>query len=303
VWLSGYFSTRLDLGSGTFLTNIYHTSYPQCFVAKFQPNGSLLWQTGTTNLSSIYGAVLDITDGTNAIVAGTSQLGNTVWGTNTISGGLWIGRINGAGQMFGGSGGTNYATQPALDLVVDRLGSAYLVSVHGPRTIASFGNGAIPAHQETQRAIFAKWNRDGNWEWARTDGSGLTNFGSIAKAVAIDNNNSPVIIGSWYGTNRVFSSISVTNTGTGANASGTEVWVGKLQSTAPSVPRISTGLVPGGLRLSWPSASGIYKLERSPDLVQPFAPFAYTATTNAGTGQVEVLLPLANTNAFFILRQ
>jgi hypothetical protein len=205
--------------------------------------------------------------------------------------------------MSGGSGGTNFATQPALDLAVDGQGSAYIVSVHGPNTVAAFGTGAVPPHQEQQRALLAKLNAAGNWEWARTDGSGLANFSSVAKAVALDNSGSPVIFGFWNGTNRLFSSISVTNTGTGANASGTELWVGKLQSSMASLPRITSSTVPGGLRLSWPLSSENYTLERSPDLVQPFAPFAYTATTNPGTGQVEVLLPLSSTNAFFILRR
>jgi hypothetical protein len=121
--------------------------------------------------------------------------------------------------------------------------------------------------------------------------------------VAIDSTGSPIFVGDWSGTNKVFGTTTVTNTGTGANAAATELWVGRLPSAASAMPVISSSISPGGIKLAWPAGAGNYVLETSPSLNQPFGPFAYTATTNAGTGQVEVNLPVSNTIAFFILRR
>ncbi len=303
VWLSGYFANSLDFGAAKPLTNTYSTTNPQCFVARFQPNGNLIWQVGTTNYGAIQFAALDIVDGTNAVVAGINSYGTVTWGSSDVTNNFWIGRLAGDGTMTNAAGGQINSPMSGFGLAVDPWGNAFIGNAQVANYTMTFGNSVIPAPRESSRAVLLRWNPDRTWEWGRTEGAGASNSVANVRFVAINSSGSPIAIGDWSGTNKVFGTTSVTNTGTGANAAANEIWVGKLASAAPVVPAISSTVIGNSLRLSWPAGTGNYVVETTSSLNLPFGSFAYMATTNAGTGMVEVNLPVSNTNAFFILRR
>ena len=303
LWAAGSFSGGINLG-GVPLTNVFTYvggyNVVQAFVARFQPDGSLIGQTVTTNAAAIQVVRLSLSGPTNAVVAGYFPAGAVTWGSQTITNAsFWVGRIDGNGTMREAAGALVDSYVYDVAVVADSRGNTYVGLTGKGNTNHLFGTAAVPGGPELSRALFAKWNSSGAWEWGRTDGAGQTNYPAWLRNLAVDRADRLLLVGDWSGTNRTFGTFFMTNSAPPSQ----ELWIARLPAPALPQLRIVASGATGNLLVSWPLGAADWVLDSTTALETAFSNFNYTATTNVTAGTVEVLLPATNVARFFILRR
>src|SRR6476661_1187 len=183
VYVTGYFTTRLELGS-TVLTSPGTDAY----LAKYDAQGALQWvrQGGA---GDIYAQGIALDAAGNVVIAGDYATAVDFGGSALSGGGLFMYKVSPAGAVLQASQVSNNAPAVANDLALDAAGNAYLTGTFsgsvtmGSTTLSSAGGDDI---------FLCKLDAAGNLLWAQSAG-GTDDDG--AQSVAVDASGNAVIGG------------------------------------------------------------------------------------------------------------
>jgi hypothetical protein len=179
IIVAGYFSGTVDFG-GVILTSVPNPvlgSYvADAFVAKYSPNGSLIWAKGFGGNTTDYASAVAVDGSDNVFIAVTLQSANATFGTSTFStaGGddMVLVKLSSQGAVLWAKrwGGAN--AEDAHAIAVDRAGDLLVVGNFTSST--DLGGGSLSG---TGGTIFvAKYSgADGSYRWAKAVGAGSGN--------------------------------------------------------------------------------------------------------------------------------
>ncbi len=226
------------MGKPLSITLSNTSSFPDIFVAKFDPSGNTQWlrQYGATG--SDYGYTITVDDNGMIYIAGTfhasTRLGdytlNSATGANTE---IFVAKLNASGTVLWAknvawtpSGPSSDLGPAASDIVTDKNGNLYVVGRF--KLTSTFGPGFMLTSSGQSDIFIAKYNAsNGNVRWVKKAGGSGYDKGY---GVTLDNNGDVVITGHFEET-ATFQSTSLTSSGNDdvfvtkyAAASGTLIW-------------------------------------------------------------------------------
>lgn len=219
VYLIGNFqSASIAVGSNTF-TNTGMTNTGEIYLAKFDPDGNLLWakKEGGLGFDMVYSVATDTSGNVlvagsfnNAITFGTTTLthggvgnflvkydpeGNVLWAKRYAADNEWLAVYRVKTDASGNIYMTGYYTSPQIS-----FDGIVLTNNNYDETI---GNGT---------PFLAKFDENGNTIWAKgAQRSGNTNFQNIASDLAIDGSGNVFMGGYFFSETIQFDLLSITN--------------------------------------------------------------------------------------------
>ena len=302
IWVAGRFAQSLNFG-GAPMTNRFPVVASQVgnqlFVARLGLDGSLLWQTNSTNAAAVGFATVSVVEGTNALVAGFNGAGTLSWGSQALAGtNTFVGRIDGNGHPDWLLAGRLPLLRPAMQLAAGPDGGAYLLT--SVTADVELGDRIIPVGGTgLQRTFLARIEPGGAWGWGRVDGT--IGQSTLPGSLTLDPAGTPFAAGWYTGGKTVIGSFTLTNY---PNSTSAEMWVGRLVPQAPESPaQLTMKLMPGGLLLAWPLAESSWKVETTTALGVGFAPLNYTPQTNLAEGVVYTVVAPGPAQRFFRLQK
>jgi len=239
-FIAGYFaSTNLNFG-GVVLTNANPPNF-DAFVARFNPDGTLLWARsfGGTNGDSARAIAIDGQD--NCYVTGYFYSTNFLVGNVTLTnfaangyGSLFIAKFDPSGNLLWARGPDSGYSQSAFGIAVDAAGNCYVTGqFSGTATI-----GGINLVSSGSSDIFLlKYDPNGNLLWAQKAG-GNSNDAGIS--VAVDSGGNAYLLAVIRSTSVIFGNFSFSVKGTNLDQdiivakygpSGNTIWADQFGGT------------------------------------------------------------------------
>ena len=227
VYVTGYFSETSSFGP----TNLVSSGTEDIFLAKYEPEGALLWarKAGGPDYDEGRGVAVDAAG--NVYVGGLFQ-GTAAFGsTNLNSAGqsdVFLAKYTPAGNLLWAraAGGKDY--DEAHGLALDGAGNVYVAGAFDAN--ANFGAFTLVNGSGSSDIFLAKYDAAGNVLWARQAGG---NGDDQASALAVDAATNLYVSGFFSGT-ATFGSTNLTSRGANTthdlfvakyNAAGTLLWV------------------------------------------------------------------------------
>ena len=225
IVVTGYFESTVNFGGTTLASR----RGIDVFVAKYRPDGVLLWATNFGGLQQDAGKAVTV-DTNNNIFAVSSFSGSATFGTNvlTVSAGteMALAKISPAGAVlwakgWGDTGSGCYVVPHAL---ASQGGDVVVTGEFAPP--ANFGGGNIGVSNPNGLFVAKYSGANGNFQWAK--GAGTSGFAQ-GRGVAIDPlTGNAIISGTIQGT-MDFGCGAVTSSATSPffasyNSSGTCLW-------------------------------------------------------------------------------
>ena len=205
VYLSGTFTgtTNFDPGSGS--TSFTATGRNDVFVAKYDPNGNLLWAQDIVGTSGAIDQGYAIAvDGSGNVVAAGSYQNSATFGTTVLTaGGLdesFVTKLNPSGQFLWAKGttGSGSSVAQAAGVAIDASGNVISTGYYTSTVNFNPGAGVLDLPQAGSRAIFVqKLDANGNLVWAQ--GIVGTDINQ-ANSVAADASGNLYVTGTFTGT-------------------------------------------------------------------------------------------------------
>lgn len=236
-------------------------------MAKYSPNGALIWVRRAVSSNWEYGPKLQLDALGNVYVAGSitgqTTFGSTVIAASTNSAFLW--KLDSEGNTLWAQTVIGGVKSNSVGMAIDSVGNAFVVGAFSgtttigtspsPTTLTSVGDSDI---------FIVRYNSDGSPAWAKsfgTNGAGFSYDG--ADSVAVDSSGNPVITGS-YENDLQLGSYTLTGgfpqsdfvakfDGGGGNV----LWAIKLASSSASGPNFS-GLTTPLNRIALDAAGNVY---------------------------------------------
>lgn len=231
IYVAGYFSDQLDLGTNNLhLNNTANPYSKEIFIAKYDSTGFCLWAKsgGAYYDDRILG--MDVDANGNAVVTGTFWEGSGInIGPVNISGSAFgwgdqcfIAKFDKNGNVLWGNfvcsdGGDDQG----LDVATDKKGNSYIVGFMGGNQLFCGGNTVTAFCGQTSFYDHSYWlakiNSSGQFQWAKTFGNLPfdTAYGKYIErdiAVCVDDKDGVFITGGFDHT-RPFGNGTLTSTG------------------------------------------------------------------------------------------
>ncbi|HEU5118147.1 MAG TPA: SBBP repeat-containing protein, partial [Isosphaeraceae bacterium] len=194
VYVAGSFSSTVDIDPGPEVFNLTNTGGTDGFLAKYAPDGSLVWadqipDTTPTNFSRF---ALAIDTGGGIYLTG-GQAGSAFVSKYTESGDLaWT-------RTLGGSG-----TASGTGIAVDATGNVFTTGVYSGGTIdLDPGSGTFikSADGTSPNSYISKLDSSGNFVWGGAfEGQPMTSSWIIAGDMVMDQEENLYITGTFVGT-------------------------------------------------------------------------------------------------------
>lgn len=232
IIVAGYFSGTMDFG-GVALTapDPYQVNFPDMFVAKYSPSGSLLWVRQFGGSKGDFGTAVAVDGSDNVVLAGRLQSVNVDFGggvtLSAAGSSIALVKLSPSGatlwaKVYGGT-----STVVPGGMAIDRSGD---IAVTGQfMASADFGGGSISsANSGTFSTFVAKYSgADGSYRWARAFGGSTVDGGFGITTDPVTGNI--VVTGGFMGT-ADFGGGPVSSGGeavflAGYDPSGTFLWV------------------------------------------------------------------------------
>jgi hypothetical protein len=218
------------------------------FIAKYDPNGSVLWAKRAGRASDDYGRAVITDDQNNVYVAGSFKSSAIIFGSNILTNSdpseftydIFITKYDSVGNILWSKqeGGLNdeYLRAIAIDTSGNLLAAGHFNSASlsvGPTTLSSSGLFDI---------FFVKYDQTGSLLWANKGGGTTTDY---CHSIATDRNGN-IFIGGGFGSPVLsLDSISLT-TATASmyiakyNSSGNILWAKNANGSGSNVQDIAT---------------------------------------------------------------
>lgn len=196
TYLAGTFAGTVKFGSFTLTSP---TQADPVYVVKYDPNGNVLWarEGGGPRIASLIGIGLDAAG--NLSLAGLSR-GEVTFGTSTAGGGgtqlgMWVTRMNPAGDFLWAAAPTGSAVTYAEDAAFDSAGNVYVVGNFSGE--ATFGGTTLTNEAYYSSIFISKVDVSGQFLWAKQVRQ--IDYGT-ASAVSLDPAGNLAIGGNFSGT-------------------------------------------------------------------------------------------------------
>ncbi|MEZ5045705.1 MAG: gliding motility-associated C-terminal domain-containing protein [Chitinophagaceae bacterium] len=232
IYISGYFSNSINIGTNALLlNNTANATSKELFLAKLDSTGYCYWARSGGEYFD------DRVLGMDVDAAGNSLITGTFWQT---SGGLNIGSVNITGAGFGGSDqcfiakhdpngnilwgtfvASNTGDDQGLDVAIDNKGNGYIVGFMTGNTLYCGGNTVTATNSNTGYQKHSYWlakiNSAGVFQWAKCFGNlpyDTAAFKYIERdiAVAVDEEGGVYVTGGYDHT-WPFGNTSLTSSG------------------------------------------------------------------------------------------
>ncbi len=237
IFITGYFAGNTLSFDSTVLTNAA-VNYTDIFIAKFNPEGSLLWakSAGGTGHEEGYSITTDASG--NAFVTGyfgspSITFGNNMF-TNTASGyyDFYIVKYDPSGNVvWANSAGGDYS-EAGFGVKADANGNV-IVTGSFNSTSLSFGS-TVLTNIGFSNIFLVKYNSAGNITWARQAGG---TGSDEAYKLAIDNNNVIYLTGYFSSPTIAFGFTTLTN----ASAGNSDIFITKYNQAGIALWAKSAG--------------------------------------------------------------
>ncbi|MDB6018340.1 MAG: hypothetical protein JWR19_2829 [Pedosphaera sp.] len=261
--VTGFFPNQADFG-GLVLTNSSGTFQDHVYCVKYDAAGNPLWARETGTGGETLTSAIGIDPSGNSYVTGILQDGTSVFGSNTISGNIFVVKLDSLGNVLwakGGATGTIFDAN-ATSLAVDVTGNCTVAGYVGSTNV-SFGGIVLSNPQgggAEDMGFMVKYDRDGNLLWARNVFGSKSSFMGF-KSIAEDQWQNVFAIGGLQnffqvgGFNFDGSILGQPTFG------GVHIFVAKLDG-----PQVSLAPVGGQMMVAWPTNAAGLGLERASDL-------------------------------------
>ncbi|MCW3105228.1 MAG: hypothetical protein JWO09_3668 [Bacteroidetes bacterium] len=235
VYITGAFVGSTSTFGSTTLSNS-NAGYGDIFIAKYDPNGNVLWATGAggTGDEESHSVSTDVSG--NVYVAGYFASSALTFGSSTLTsvGGkdVFLTKYDPNGNVLWAksAGGTN--EDRAYGMSTDTSGNVY---VTGNFFSASLSWGTMTLTNTGNHDIFtAKYDTNGNVLWAKSASGSDSDY---AYSVSNDATGNAYVAGSFYSPTLTFDSTTINNVGyqdifiTKYDANGNVLWVKGIGGT------------------------------------------------------------------------
>ncbi len=257
AYVVGWFwSTSIAFGSIT-LTNAGGTIPVDLFVAKYDPNGNVLWarRAGGGGVDVANRVAADA--GGNIWVTGRFRSSSITFGSTTLSNissdDIFVVKYDPNGNALWAKVAGGNGIDEAFGIAVDGSGNTYITGEHGSDMLA-FSSTITLANTGNYDFFIAKYDPNGNVLWAK----GATGTGrEVAYSVAADSSGNVYVAGRFESTSLTFGATTLTNQGNndifvvGYDENGNELWAmsvgagGSDVATAIALDGVGNGYVAG----------------------------------------------------------
>ena len=245
VYVVGWFwSTSIAFGSIT-LTNAGGTIPVDLFVAKYDPNGNVLWarRAGGSGVDVANRVAADA--GGNIWVTGRFRSSSISFGSTTLnnigSDDIFVVKYDPGGNALWAKVAGGNGIDEAFGIAVDPGGNTYITGEHGSDVLA-FSSTITLANTGNYDFFIAKYDPNGNVLWAK----GATGTGrEVAYGVAADASGNVCVAGRFESASLTFGPTTLTNQGNndifvvGYDENGNEQWA---MSVGASGSDVATGI-------------------------------------------------------------
>jgi gliding motility-associated-like protein len=220
VYVCGYFSTSINIGTNNYLLNFTaNAQSKEAFVAKLDSTGFCYWARSGGQYFDDRVLGMDVDSAGNSVITGTFWEGS----------GINMNGVNVTGSAFGGGdqcfiykhdrlGNTLWGRfvcsdggdDQGLDVATDKFGNNYVVGFMGGTNLFCGGNGITAINQNASPYRYGYWltklTPNGTFLWAKTFGRLPVDTPSTTKyverdiAVAVDDSGGVYITGGYNGT-------------------------------------------------------------------------------------------------------
>ncbi|MEW6467917.1 MAG: SBBP repeat-containing protein [Bacteroidota bacterium] len=243
IYVAGGFGSDTAWFGSTVLVNADQNGNggEDTFLAKYDPNGNLIWiRKSAGNSFPDYATTVAMDPAGNICIAGTFGIPQVTFGSYTLNtylswGGanMYVVKYDPSGNVLWakGAGGGRY--DKAYGVTTDASGNIYVTGAFESTSI-NFGTGSLTNTNQSQVSgtdvFLVKYNSSGTTQWARKGGGMNTDYG---RSVKVDPAGDIVIGGDYLSTSIGFGTTIINNTPPGGfdaflvkyNSAGTVVWV------------------------------------------------------------------------------
>ena len=192
IYIAGYFSTSLTLGTnGLVLNYAYNSTSKEAFIAKLDSTGYCYWAKAGGGYYDDRVLGMDVDSAGYSVITGTFWEGvGFSFPPNAIDGSAWgnndqcfIAKFDPNGNYMWGTyvcgddvtpSGGNYRDDQGLDVAMDKVGNIYVVGFMTTVTLYCSGNAVTATNPNTGQHKHcywvAKYNAAGVPQWAKTFG-------------------------------------------------------------------------------------------------------------------------------------
>lgn len=220
--------------SSAFNSSLASRGGADIFVAKYDPDGTLLWARSAGGSDSDYGSDVTVDDLGNVYVMGFFK-GISNWSgiskTSSTQGDMFIAKYDNEGNIKWVRTGDGVSYNYLYEISVDKSGNSY-VSANFSNTMQFEGAPVVTSVGGTDIFII-KYDTNGNYNWIKTAG-GVSDDGG--NSVAVDNEGN-VFVAGYFSDNALFGDKNLTAHGSfdifcaKYSANGNLLWVKQLGGT------------------------------------------------------------------------
>jgi hypothetical protein len=237
LFIAGFFNSTAAFGT----TNLNSSGARDAFVAKVDRSGNFIWVRQVTGDGDdeAYGAGTD--QNGNVYVGGNFPSASAGFGGTTLStrGGddIFLAKYDGTGNFLWVRQAGGIAHDTVVELSMDSAANCYLAGYF--RATATFGSSNITVNGSTTYAdaYFAKYDKDGNFQWVR--GFGGSGHDVTYRTVVDDSGNN--FVTGYFNSTVNFGGTNLTSNGNNDiflakyNSGGTLLWARQAGGTAADV--------------------------------------------------------------------
>ncbi|MDP6905891.1 MAG: SBBP repeat-containing protein, partial [Candidatus Thalassarchaeaceae archaeon] len=200
ITITGSFYSSATFGSASLSS----TGSYDIFISRLDTNGSWQWSTKAGGSSSDYGYGVAVDNQGNAYVtgyyysSGTVYFGSITLGTYSYDE-AFVAKLDSSGQFVWAERMYGSYYQRGRDIDVNQNGDLVVTGEFSYR-INIGGTELSPSYQSSSyyRIFVAKFDTDGNFQWAQMAGYLSSSYSSYGEGVAVDNNGNVAIVARFY---------------------------------------------------------------------------------------------------------
>lgn len=231
IYVAGYFSTSITLGTNAYLLNYTaNAQSKEIFLAKFDSTGYCLWARSGGQYWDDRVLGMDVDKQGNSVITGTFWEGSGIdIGGNIITGNAWgwgdqcfIAKHDKDGNyLWGNFVCSDAGDDQGLDVALDNYGNVYVAGFMSGDTLYA-GGGAVKAlsvgtNWQDNSYFLAKFNSAGQPQWARTFGNlpwDTLHNKYIERDIAVCTDNiGGIYVGGGYDHTRTFGNTTLSSNG------------------------------------------------------------------------------------------
>lgn len=232
AYITGYYNgSSCDFGNGP-LANVNST--PDAYVAKFDPNGNIVWADAISGSGDQYGRGISLDASGNVYATGTFTGASLSIGsftlTNNGSSDIYTVSYSSSGTVTWAVGAGGATSDYVTSIHADNSGNTYLIGNYSSNPFVFGSSTLIPSNSNDDPIFLLKYTSGGSPSWGMSLGS--TTSQDNGANVTSDQNNNIYITGSFSSSSIAFGTNTLLLT-SNSLASTYDVFLAQLGSSNP----------------------------------------------------------------------